>query len=121
MSSSPTAAKPALLQEQLFVSRLISEKEDDTWLRPLSEYSFPPMADDEQLAKEGTGQASQQPQISSPGPSPVGNVLPREKGISGSASKKRRRSKGAAAREGERSNRRRGENKGKVQSCRRGV
>lgn len=112
---------PALPQEQLFVSWLTSEKEDDMWLRPLWEYSFPPMTDDKQLAKEGTGQAFQQPQINSPGPSPVGNVSPRTKGSSGSASKKRRRSKGAAAREGERSNRRRGENKGKVQSCRLGV
>lgn len=112
---------PALPQEQLFVSRLTSEKEDDTWLRPLWEYSFPPMADEKQPAKEGTGQASQQPQISSPGPSSVGNVSLRTKGISGLASKKRRRSKGAAAREGERSNRRRGENKGKVQSCQLGV
>lgn len=79
------------------------------------------MAGDKQLAKEGTEQASQQPQISSPGPAPVSNVSPRTKATSGSASKKRRRSKGAAAREGERSNRRRGENKGKVLSCRLGV
>ncbi|KIR24617.1 hypothetical protein I307_05679 [Cryptococcus deuterogattii 99/473] len=119
MSLSFTAAVPTLPQEQLSASRL-TEKEDDTWLRPLWEYSFPPMAGDKQLAKEGTEQASQQPQISSPGPAPVSNVSPRTKATSGSASKKRRRSKGAAAREGERSNRRRGENKEKriMERCR---
>lgn len=79
------------------------------------------MADDEQLDKERPRQASQQAQTSSPGPSSVGNVSPRTKSTSGSTFKKRRKSQDAPAREGERSNRRRGENKGKSLSCRRGA
>lgn len=120
MSLSPVAAVPILPQEQPSASTSAREQ-DDTWLKPLWDYSFPPVADDKRLDKEGSGQAPQQAQTSSPGPSSVGNVSPRTKATSGLAFKKRRRSKGAPAREGERSNRRRGENKGKFLSCRRGT
>ncbi|UOH85422.1 hypothetical protein LQV05_002246 [Cryptococcus neoformans] len=119
MSLPPLAAVPVLPQEQPFASTSAREQ-DDTWLKPLWEYSFPPMADDEQLDKERPRQASQQAQTSSPGPSSVGNVSPRTKSTSGSTFKKRRKSKDAPAREGERSNRRRGENKEKriMERCR---
>lgn len=119
MSLSPVAAVPILPQEQPSASTSAREQ-DDTWLKPLWEYSFPPVADDKRLDKEGSGQAPQQAQTSSPGPSSVGNVSPRTKATSGLAFKKRRRSKGDPAREGERSNRRRGENKEKriMERCR---